>query len=232
MGVRLDLTLERVLPIKAVEQSQRTQRYCAGNRSVPNPKRRQFEDKLLKAERTLEEVERKQAAALRDYLRRQAELNTVRQTAERCRERERKTCLELIQRVRRGGQRDGEARAGARASATPPRCATRQCGQEEQLLAQNAAVVQQLEKQLEAALEQAEPQRREVQRGRDTVFREPVTVEEPMYSDFVYDVELHRLTVKATVTSVLRDLLSAQAGARPGDAGLRRGPRGLQQQGL
>ncbi len=36
-----------------------------------------------------------------------------------------------------------------------------------------------------------------------------------MYSDFVYDVELHRLTVKATVTSVLRDLLAAQAVPAP-----------------
>ena len=31
-----------------------------------------------------------------------------------------------------------------------------------------------------------------------------------MYSDFVYDVQLHRLTVTATVTSVMRDLLSPQ----------------------
>jgi tetratricopeptide (TPR) repeat protein len=214
VGVRLDLTLERVLPLKAVEPFQRTQRYLAGNRSVPNPKRRQYEDRLLTAERTLEEVERKQAVALRDYLRRQAELNTVRQTAERCRERERKTCLEIIQRCGEAvKEMDKPGRVPEECS--PAACATRQCGQEEQLLAQNAAVVQQLEKQLDASLEQNEQQRREVQRGRDTMFREPVTVEEPMYSDFVYDVELHRLTVKATVTSVLRELLSAQAPPAP-----------------
>jgi hypothetical protein len=97
----------------------------------------------------------------------------------------------------------------------PAPCATRQCGQEEQILAQNAAVVAQLEKTLDGALEQAESQRREVQRGRDAFFREPITVEEPMYSDFVYDVDLNRLTVKATVTSVLRDLLSSQAPPAP-----------------
>ncbi|HYI00828.1 outer membrane exchange accessory lipoprotein TraC [Hyalangium sp.] len=214
VGVRLDLTLERVLPLKAVEPYQRTQRYLAGNRSVPNPRRRQYEDRLLGAERTLEEVERKQATALRDYLRRQAELNTVRQTAERCRERERKLCLEIIQRCSEAisqMEQPGEVPE----ECNPAGCAQRQCGQEEQLLAQNSVVVQQLEKLLDTTLEQKETQRREVQRGRDTVFREPVTVEEPMYSDFVYDVDLHRLTVKATVTSVLRDLLSAQAPPAP-----------------
>ncbi len=214
VGVKLDLALERVLPLKAVEQSQRTQRYLAGNRSVPNPRRRQLEDRLLQAERTLEEVERKQDMALRDYLRRQAELNTVRQTAERCRERERKLCLEIIEQC---GEAAAELQQPGKVpeECNPQACATRQCGQEEQLLATNAAVVQQLEKQLDAALTQAESQRREVQRGRDAFFREPITVEEPMYSDFVYDVELHRLTVKATVTSVLRDLLAAQAAPAP-----------------
>jgi hypothetical protein len=197
-----------------VEQSQRTQRYLAGNRSVPNPRRRQFEDRLLNAERTQEEVERKHASALRDYLKRQAELNMIRQTAERCRERERKLCLDVIQQCGEAA-RSLEQPGQVPEECNPAACATRQCGQEEQMLAQNAAVVQQLEKQLDAALEQSETQRREVQRGRDAVFREPMTVDEPMYSDFVYDVELHRLTVKATVTSVLRDLLSTQAPPAP-----------------
>lgn len=214
VGVRLDLTLERVLPLKAVEPFQRTQRYLAGNRSVPNPRRKQLEERLLSAERALEEMERKHAASLRDYLRRQAELNTVRQTAERCRERERQLCLQIIQRCGAAiGNMEQPGQVPEECNPTP--CATRQCGQEEQILAQNAAVVQQLEKQLDAALEQAEGQRREVQRGRDAFFREPITVEEPMYSDFVYDVELNRLTVKATVTSVLRELLSSQAPPAP-----------------
>ncbi|WP_224363829.1 outer membrane exchange accessory lipoprotein TraC [Hyalangium versicolor] len=214
VGVRLDLTLERVLPLKVVEQSQRSQRYLAGNRSVPNPRRRQYEDKLLQSERTMEEVERKQAVALRDYLRRQAELNTVRQTAERCRERERQACLKLIQQC--GDAASEQEKPGSvPEECNPSACATRQCGQEEQLLASNAAVVQQLEKVLDGSLEQSENQRRDVQRNRDLVFREPMTVEEPMYSDFVFDVELHRLTVKATVTSVLRDLLATQAVPAP-----------------
>lgn len=214
VGVRLDLALERVMPLKAVEPFQKTQRYLAGNRSVPNPRRRQFEEKLLQAERTLEEVERKQAAALRDYLRRQAELTTVRQSAERCRERERKACVKVIQDC---GEAVSEmAQVGqVPEECDPGRCATPQCAQEEGMLAQNATTVQQLEKQVDASLEKAELQRREVQRNRDVVFREPLTVEEPMYSDFVYDVERHRLTVKATVTSVLRDLLAPQAVPAP-----------------
>lgn len=214
VGVKLDLTLERVLPLKAVEPFQRTQRYLAGNRSVPNPRRKQLEDRLLSAERKLEEMERKHAVALRDYLRRQAELNTVRQTAERCRERERQLCLQIIQQC---GEAIGDIEKPGQVpeECNPAPCATRQCGQEEQILAQNAAVVQQLEKQLDPALDQTEGQRREVQRGRDAFFREPITVEEPMYSDFVYDVDLNRLTVKATVTSVLRDLLSSQAPPAP-----------------
>ncbi len=213
VGVRLDLALERVLPLKAVEQSQRSQRYLAGNRSVPNPRRKQFEDKLLQAERALEELERKQAATLRDYLRRQAELTTLRQAAERCRERERKACFEALRECGAAAQeleKPGEV---------PEECATSRCAplcpQEEALLAQSSAAALQLEKLLDPALEKAELQRREVQRHRDAVFREPITVEEPMYSDFVYDVELHRLTVKATVTSVLRDLLTPQAVPAP-----------------
>jgi tetratricopeptide (TPR) repeat protein len=214
VGVKLDLALERVLPLKAVEHLQRSQRYMAGNRSVPNPRRRQYEEKLLQAERTLEEVDRKQAAVLRDYLRRQAELATVRQGAERCRERERKACLDVIRscskaasELKKPGQVPEECNPGL--------CAGGLCQQEESLLAQNNAAMRELEKQLEAALDQQELQRREVQRGRDTVFREPMTVDEPMYSDFVYDVEKHQLTVKATVTSVLRDLLTAQAPPAP-----------------
>lgn len=214
VGVRLDLALERVMPLKAVEPFQKTQRYLAGNRSVPNPRRRQFEERLLQAERTLEDVERSQGNALRDYLRRQAELTTVRQAAERCRERERKSCVKVIQEC-------GEAvlelpQVGqVPEECNPSRCATAQCAQEEGMLAQNVAAAEQLQKQVEATLEKAELQRREVQRNRDLVFREPLTVEEPMYSDFVYDVDLHRLTVKATVTSVLRDLLAPQSVPAP-----------------
>ncbi len=208
-GVRLDLALERVLPLQVVEESQRTQRYLAGNRAVPNPRRAGFEGKLLQAERTLEDVERKQATALREYLRMQSELTMVRVAAERCRERERrecrdalKDCGEAARELSRPGQFPSEC--------NPSRCDARACSAEELLLVAKVAAALDKEKALEAALDKAEGQRTQVQRHRDTTFREPITVEEPMYSDFVFDVQLHRLTVTATVTAVMRDLLKAQ----------------------
>ncbi|WP_093519274.1 outer membrane exchange accessory lipoprotein TraC [Stigmatella erecta] len=214
VGVKLDVVLERVLPLKAVEQSQRSHRYLAGNRSVPNPRRKQFEEKLLQTERTLEEIERKQTGVLREYLRHQAELSTLRQATERCRDRERQVCLEVI---RECGKAASELDKPGQVpeECNPAECARGGCRQEEALLTQSATAVKALEVGLQVALEKSESQRREVQRGRDTVFREPITVEEPMYSDFVFDVELHRLTVKATVTSVLRDLTAPQAVQAP-----------------
>ncbi|MCY1046359.1 outer membrane exchange accessory lipoprotein TraC [Corallococcus sp. bb12-1] len=208
VGVKLELALERVLPLKAVEESQRTKRYLAGNRSVPNPKRGQFESKLLETERTLETVERKQAAVLREYLRAQMELGTLRDAAERCREREKRECREAL--VECGE----EARAAAKPGSIPGECnperCSGQCTQDEGLMVQKAKAARVLEVAVQVALDKAETQRTEVQRNRDSVFREPITVEEPMYSDFVYDVQLHRLTVTATVTAVMRDLLTPQ----------------------
>ncbi|NPC84753.1 TetR family transcriptional regulator, partial [Pyxidicoccus fallax] len=213
-GVRLDLALERVLPLKTTEDSQRTQRYLAGNRSVPNPRRGGFEGKLLQAERALEEVERKQAAALREYLRMQGELGMVRAAAERCRERERRECREALQECGEAA-RDAEKPGQLPGECNPARCSNKDCAAEELLLLQRMAAVNDKEKALEAALDKSEAQRIEVQRNRDSTFREPVTVEEPMYSDFVYDVQLHRLTVTASVTAVMRDLLKEQAVVAP-----------------
>jgi hypothetical protein len=213
-GVQLDLSLERVLPLKVTEDSQRTQRYLAGNRSVPNPRRAGFEGKLLHAERTMEETDRRQATALREYLRMQAELLTVREGTERCRERERRECREALQEC---GEAAREAKKPGQlpSDCDPSRCASGACAQEEQLLVQKANAVKEKEKALEVALDKSEAQRIEVQRSRDTVFREPVTVEEPVYSDFVYDVQLHRLTVTASVTAVMKDLLKDAGGVAP-----------------
>ncbi|MCP3102121.1 TetR family transcriptional regulator [Myxococcus sp. K15C18031901] len=211
-GVKLDLSLERVLPLKVVEDQQKTQRYLAGKTSVPNPRRAGFETKLLHAERTLEEVERKQAAVLREYLRLQGELTTLREGAERCRDRERRECLEALQECGEAA-RDAEKPGQVPGECNPSRCASGLCAKEEQLFAQKVIAVKEREKLLEVALDKSEGQRTEVQRNRDTVFREPVTVEEPMYSEFVYDVQLHRLTVTASVTAVMRDLLKEQVPA-------------------
>jgi tetratricopeptide (TPR) repeat protein len=208
VGVHLDLALERVLPLKTVEDSQKSQRYLAGNRSVPNPKRGQFESKLLESERTLEGVERKQAAVLREYLRAQIELGTLRDAAERCREREKRECRAAIQEC---GEEARNAKSPGKlpGECDPERCSG-QCTQDEGLMSQKSKATRVLEAAVQVSLDKAEAQRVEVQRNRDSVFREPMTVEEPMYSDFVYDVQTHRLTVTATVTSVMRDLLTPQ----------------------
>ncbi|QDE88152.1 TetR family transcriptional regulator [Myxococcus xanthus] len=208
-GVTLDLSLERVLPLQVVEESQRTQRYLAGNRSVPNPRRGGFETQLLKAERTLEDVERKQAAALREYLRMQAELSMVRVAAERCRERERRQCREALQDCGEAA-REVSGPGQFPSECNPSRCDNKACVAEEVLLVAKAAASLQKEKALEEALDKSEGQRTQVQRHRDATFREPITVEEPMYSDFVFDVQLHRLTVTASVTAVMRDLIKEQ----------------------
>lgn len=208
-GVTLDLSLERVLPLQVVEESQRTQRYLAGNRSVPNPRRSGFETQLLKAERTLEDVERKQAAALREYLRMQAELSMVRVAAERCRERERRQCREALQDCGEAA-REVSGPGQFPSECNPSRCDNKACVAEEVLLVAKAAASLQKEKALEEALDKSEGQRTQVQRHRDATFREPITVEEPMYSDFVFDVQLHRLTVTASVTAVMRDLIKEQ----------------------
>ncbi|AGC42162.1 hypothetical protein MYSTI_00813 [Myxococcus stipitatus DSM 14675] len=211
-GVKLDLSLERVLPLKAMEEAQRSHRYLAGKMSVPNPRRAGFETKLLQAERHQEEVDRKQAAALREYLRFQAELTTLREGAERCRDRERRECLDALRECGEAAM-DAKSPGQLPSDCSPARCASGLCAKEEQLLTQKVFAVKEKEKQLEAALERAETQRVDVRRHRDTVFREPVTVEEPMYSDFVYDVQMHRLTVTASVTAVMRDLLKSQVPA-------------------
>ncbi|WXH28803.1 hypothetical protein WA016_02749 [Myxococcus stipitatus] len=211
-GVRLDLSLERVLPLKAMEEAQRSHRYLAGKMSVPNPRRAGFETKLLQAERQQEEVDRKQATALREYLRFQAELTTLREGAERCRERERRECLDALRECGEAAM-DAKSPGQLPSDCSPARCASGLCSKEEQLLTQKVFAVKEKQMLLEAAVERSETQRVDVRRHRDTVFREPVTVEEPMYSDFVYDVQLHRLTVTASVTAVMRDLLKEQVPA-------------------
>jgi hypothetical protein len=202
-GVRLGLAVERVMPVKSVEQSQRTQKYLVTNKAVPNPRRTQLETALLEQERKLEDVERKLSGVLRDYLRKQDELVQAREVANRCRDRERKACVTALAEC---GRAVGQAKPGQ----VPPECNPARCNSlcdaEEGSLAQRTTAAQELERRLTSAQEGAELQRREVQRGRDAFYREPLTVEEPVYSDYPYDVELHRLAITASVTERLVDL--------------------------
>ncbi|MFL5351551.1 outer membrane exchange accessory lipoprotein TraC [Archangium sp.] len=211
-GVRLGVALERVMPVKSVEQSQKNQRYVVTNKAVPNPRRAQLESALLEQERKLEEVERKLGGTLRDYLRKQDELAQAREVAARCRDRERKACgtglSECVQ-----------AFSHAKPGEVPKECNPARCNplceQEEGALSQRSSNAQELERRLEASQEKAEQQRTEVQRGRDAFYREPLTVEEPVYADYPYDVELHRLSITASVTERLVDLAKDAAGASP-----------------
>lgn len=202
-GVRLGVSLERVMPVKSVEQSQRLQRYVVTNKAVPNPRRLQAEAALLEQERELEEVERKLSQALRDYLRRQGELAQAREGATLCREREHKACLTVLSEC-------GQAASKGKPGQVPSECnaarCNAQCAQEEGKLTQRAAAAQEQERRLETAQENAEAQRREVRRGRDAYFREPLTVEEPVHGEYPYDVELHRLAITASVTERRVDL--------------------------
>jgi hypothetical protein len=211
-GVRLGVALERVMPVKSVEQAQRSTRYLVTNKAVPNPRRAELETALLTQERKLEEVERKLSGVLRDYLRKQDELTQVREVATRCRARERQTCGTALSECIRGYS---QAKPGeVPKECSPSRCSP-QCEAEEGTLKQKDVGVQELERRVEAGQEAAEAQRREVQRGRDAYYREPLTVEEPVYAEYPYDVELHRFTITASVTERLVDLAKDAAGASP-----------------
>ncbi|WNG23634.1 TetR family transcriptional regulator [Cystobacter fuscus] len=211
-GVRLGMALERVLPVKSVEQGQRSTRYLLTNKAVPNPRRFELETALLAEERKLEEVERKMGGVLREYLRRQDELVQAREVAGRCRDRERKACSKALAECTEAITR---VKPGHVPRECDPSLCNPQCEQEERAYAQRAATAGELEQRLEGAQESAEAQRREVQRGRDAWYREPLTVEEPVYADYPYDVELHKLTLTATVTERLVDLAKDAAGASP-----------------
>ena len=168
-------------------------------------------------------MERAESLALREYFKKGSELSAARTAAERCRARERRDCQRALEACGELAQAATQVAAEAKASGkpkdppasadkvaqvcAPERCAASEdCADEEKALVQRQDVVRALEGELEDAQRKSQLQRREVQRGRDAVFRTPLTVEEPMYAEFVYDVETHRRTVKATVTSVIEDL--------------------------
>jgi len=211
-GVRVGLALDRVLPVKSVEQAQKSTRYVVTNKAVPNPRRLELETALLTEERKLEEVERRLGGVLREYLRRQDELVQAREVAGRCRDRERKACLNALSEC---NSAIGRGKPGEIPKECDPSRCNAQCMQEEDAYARRSQGALELERKLEGAQEAAELQRREVQRGRDSWYREPLTVEEPVYADYPYDVELHRLSLTATVTERLVDLSKDAAAGSP-----------------
>ncbi len=212
VGVRLGLSLERVVPVKTVEASQRAQRYVVTNKAVPNPRRAELEEELGEEERKLEDVDRRQEAALLEYLRKQAELEQAREVAERCRERERKLCRDALVACGRAASQSNSGRVPSECN--PAQC-NPQCAGEDGAVGQRVSGSAELERRLRAAREASEAQRLEVRRARDVWYREPPTVEEPLYGEYPYDVELHRLAVMASVTEKLVDLNKAGAVPSP-----------------
>jgi len=213
-GVKLSLTLERLLPLQTVEQGQRAQRYVVTSQAVPNPRRDEVEAAVVEQERALDNLERAHANAQRDYLRRQAEVAAARTAVAQCVERERKACREVLDLCRRAVSKEGTAPGKVPPECSDPRCGP-QCQQDESTLAQRAGAAQEQERKLEAALEAAEAQRREVARSRASLMREPLTVQEPLYGEYPYDIEVHRLSVMASVTARLVDLALPDAPATP-----------------
>jgi hypothetical protein len=112
-GVKLSLTLERLLPLQTVEQAQRAQRYVVTSQAVPNPRRDEVEAAVVEQERALDNMERAHANAQRDYLRRQAEVAAARTAVAQCVERERKACREVLDLCRRPSARRARRRQGA-----------------------------------------------------------------------------------------------------------------------
>ncbi|MGQ0503889.1 MAG: outer membrane exchange accessory lipoprotein TraC [Myxococcaceae bacterium] len=197
-GVKVTLTLDRLLFTKDRETSQRVQRYVATTKSVPNPKRGEAEKSLLSAERKIEETEEEAQRAMRTFLDSSADLERVRATFERCRSDVLTKCQKEIAECK-------DAMGTTKGPYLPGPCKAITCDSSG-CVADDQAVAKQKEKAL-AALSKVEASslaetrgRRDIQRLRDTVFREPLTVEQPLEADFYFDVDLNRATVRASVT--------------------------------
>lgn len=212
-GVKLRLQLERVLATREKRLNQRVQEYVAGMMAVPNPKRVAAEKALLKTERALEEDEMRLLQSLRAFLDGQNVLTSATGELERCRERTLGSCREALDDCNEMAQRAAKDQNAGVCDFS--RCAPALCNAETDALSARKSEVDKLRSALDAALSRVDGQRREVQRGRDTTFREPLTVEKPLRSEFVYDVELHRVLLRASVTSEMDDLVTPSAAPAP-----------------
>jgi tetratricopeptide (TPR) repeat protein len=218
VGVRLSVALERVWSQKDVETSQRTKTYVAGTRAVVNGRRGEAEVALLELERDAQDLEAQSTQLLRNLLRASGEATQAQELLERCRERAREECAQAFADCARAGRerQPGEKGEAAVTSACrADRCSASVCAQEGQALSQRRGEAEQLRGQLERLQTALDQQRRKVERSRDAMVREPLTVEEPMEAEFIYDVELHRLKVHATVTTRLEELFGDGAPTVP-----------------
>ncbi len=212
LGVKVTLTLDRVLYNREKETTQRLQKYVAGMRAVANPRRTDAEKALLSTERKLEDSEEDAQRALRTFLDATSELERARQTFDRCRVDGFALCQRAVAECK-------EAAAAAKPPDVPRECQNLKCdlvscAPDEQAVAKQRQGAQTARDRVEALASAELKQKKEVQRMRDVVFREPLTVEEPMQADFYFDVELHRATVRTSVTLQL-DSLTTEAPPAP-----------------
>ncbi len=212
LGLKISLTLDRVVFNKEKETTQRVQKYTSGVRSVPNPKRSEAEKSLLSTERKLEEDEDDADRALRTFLDATAELERVRALFDRCK-------FDAFTRCQKSATDCGLASAN-NSSGGPPReckellCDPAQCAADDAAVTKQKGNAQTARDRLEALAQAEARQKKDVQRWRDVVFREPLTIDEPMQADYYFDVELHRATVRTSVTLQLESL-TAEAPPAP-----------------
>jgi tetratricopeptide (TPR) repeat protein len=225
-GVRLQVTLERVWSQKDVQATQRTKKYVAGTRAVPNPRRGQVETALLTQQRDTQELEAASNEQLRGLLRAGRETAQAQDAVERCREKSREACGRAFDTCAQAAasskpavdpkadaktQQAQQAQAAAAQAQVAQACRAESCGKaactaEEGALTRRRGEEQAARDGLERTLAELDRMRRQVERARDTVVREPLTLEEPVEAEYVYEVEQHKVRMLATVTTRLEDL--------------------------
>ncbi|MFL5322127.1 MAG: outer membrane exchange accessory lipoprotein TraC [Myxococcaceae bacterium] len=218
-GVRVSLAIDRVWLNRDKTSIQRTQRYLAGMKAVPNPERAKNEQQLLYAERNFEEVGDELSNALKRYSDAQSAVDRARDSFDRCTTDAVSACQRSIDDCRSEAV-SLAAKVSAPADPNQPQqqpqapptpcqrvdCTLDHCNSDRGNV--TAAEKEQTDRRraFESSVFAVDKQRREIQRLRDLVYRTPLTVEEPMYSDFVYDIDVHTLHARALVTLNIDDL--------------------------
>lgn len=203
-GVLMDVALERVWAVEDKKVTQKSHTYLAGTRSVANPQRASAEAELLTLQRDDEEREAAVAQQVRRFVAAGQDVTRSMQSLEVCRERARESCeqryAKCMEKAVDGGADMKKAGEQCRGGCDG------MCASEERELARARRDASTIETQVQHAQATLEASRRQVQRTRDALLRLPLTLDEPMHAEHIYDVEHHRRGVHALVTSQLTEL--------------------------
>lgn len=221
-GVRLTLSIDRVMFNREKTSIQRSKKYLAGMKAVPNPERAKNEQKLLEAERHQEEIDDVFSKALRRYTDSQNAVDRARDAYDRCTADALAACQKALDDCREDAAliaAKAAAAATAAAIAEKPQqpppipqacqrmvCDAQKCTQPKQSVETAEREQSQRRVAVDNTGTSVDRQHREIQRLRDLVYRTPLTIEQPMYSDFVYDIDIHTLNGRALVTLQMDDL--------------------------